>query len=250
MEHQTHEFAFFITSQALPHSLSQTGVPEAADTSPHESCAPPDTPAGCAERLMMTGRDDEEWAFISPHLIRWLRRGSLPEFTAFLTLPVPVEVFPLGCWSLTAWDPRDQPGGHLCYAMVMYRRKSRYSRMRHKNKSLQTAIRIWENDWLVFLGLLLENKNSTLQSQRHSPCCWFLRFRQKGPMALGESRPLTQRGSCHGEELVLTCALEPAHLQETAPVAGLIRFISVFLWVKKHCIRSRVSDHFQEAVII
>lgn len=32
---------------------------------------------------------------------------------------------------------------------------------------------------------------------------------------MGESRPLTQRGSCHGEELVLTCPLEPAHLQET-----------------------------------
>lgn len=44
-----------------------------------------------------------------------------------------------------------------------------------------------------------------------------------------ESGPLTQSGSCHGEGLVLTCPLEPAHLQEAAPAAGLIRFISVFL---------------------
>lgn len=66
--------------------------------------------------------------FISSHLFRCLKRVSPVEFTMHLILSIPAEVIASGCWSLAAWDTADQPVEHLHYAMVTYRRESRYSR--------------------------------------------------------------------------------------------------------------------------
>lgn len=50
-------------------------------------------------------------------------------------------------------------------------------------------------------------------------CCWFPRFRQEGPMAGGVTATLPA-WQLSRQELVLTCPLEPAHLQEPTPAAG------------------------------
>lgn len=217
MEHQTREFAFFITSQALPHSLSQTGAPEAADTSSHESCVPPDTPAGCAERLMMTtmGRDYKEWGFIFSHLTRCLRGGAwlnslcmskASRFCWSIFIRMLVSRC-LGSCRSAWWAPV------LCHGDVQ---KGKQVQQRWGiNKSLQTAIREWENDWLVFLSLLLENKNCTLQSQRRSYRAVDFQGSGRRDQWHGGVKATDPTWQLSREELVLTCPLEHSHLQET-----------------------------------
>lgn len=100
---------------------------------------------------------------------------------------------------------------------------------------------------LYFLASYLKIRTAHCKARDTHTMLLISKVQAGGTNGMGDSRPLTQRGSCHGEELVLTCALEPTPARDCS---SCWQDLSLFSWVKKHCIRSRLNDHAQEAVII
>lgn len=201
MEHQTREFAFFNHSQDDWLGLLPTASPRARCqrllTHHHESCTP-QTHLQAVLRDNDDDDDDDEWGFISSHPIRCLR-GSLGEFTMHL------QPFPFLLKCLHQDVGLSLPGileisqvSACAMPRCCTEGKAGTAEKRHKNKSLQTAIRKWVNYWLVFLGLLLENKSCILQSQRQLIIMLSISKIQAGGTN-GTGKSPTQRGSCHGK---------------------------------------------------